>query len=158
MDSHRIPPNLLFVSFLIVSGAYVLSMTLLLVNYYSVAAAFFPETAKHIQTKQSAEMLLADPELVFPSAMFWIVLAVQAISCFVIGWLVTRLAPLAKFNHAIFVAVILLVTFMQMAIGAPSEMQWKFMLLMAACPICTLLGAQWHGQSPLEKNEGREES
>lgn len=143
-EHHSLPPGMLVKSFLTVAGGYVLSVFGLYGLALILASLFFPETLEAIGAEpEDFERQLADrPETILPVALFWPLVMLNAVFSFGLGYLIARLAPFAKFPHCIFLAVILFVSFLQTAIGAPGALQWMIVLFMASAPIAVLLGAR----------------
>lgn len=147
-ETGRIPPNVLFISFSIIAGSYILSVVLMMLQMATASYLFFPETAEFLSTPDlPPEELAANAELAFPQNLFWILLATHSLVCVGLGWLVARFSPLAKFNHTVFLAVILFVSLLQMAVKSPSEIQWMFLVLMVAYPIAIMIGGRLHLRS-----------
>lgn len=149
METERLPTNLLFRSFLIVAGSYVASVIFLFLTYFITTRVGFPETFEFMSTPNlSIEQMQTNAELVLPSALFWIVLCVHSMFCVGLGWVVTRVAPYAKFNHAIFVAVVIFVSCLQTAVKTSGDIQRMTFGMMCVFPIAILIGAKIHGSRP----------
>lgn len=166
MDQERVPPSVLFQSFMIVAGSYMASLVFLFILFGVVSRFYFPETFEFLSRRSvannlndiakdhpervvdpnlSQEQIQANAELIMPSNLFWILLVGQGLFSILVGWFATRIAPYAKFNHAIFVAVILFVSFLQMAVKNSGDLQWKLLVMMCVMPIAVLVGARIQG-------------
>ncbi len=143
-EEYRLPPRTLFISFLLVSGGYVLSVTVLFILAYSLATAFSPETLEAIGNEPAIfeQQLNNNPAEILPQKLYWPLLVLDALACLGIGFAVARLAPFAKMAHSIFLAIIIFIGFLQLAIGAPAGIQWMLIGLMASTPVATLLGGR----------------
>ena len=157
-EEYRLPPRTLFISFLLVAGGYLLSVTVLFVLGFSLAYAYSPETIDAIGSDPAVfeKQLEDDPAKIFPIKLFWPLLGLGALATVGIGFVVTRLAPFAKLAHCVLLAVILFVGFLQQAISTPPSIKWMVLSLMAVLPIATLLGGKlslWYGGTPSSETE-----
>ena len=136
-----------FRSFRVVAGGYALSLVGLFGTGLLLLATVYPEsfaicTSPDIEVFKSA--LENDPRKILPLQFMFIMLAVNALVCFVVGYLVARLAPFKKFVHGVFVAVILFVGFLQWTIGMREDtLQQILMLFMITAPVCVLFGVKF---------------
>ena len=137
------PPAVLFRSFLLVTGAYIVNIVMLLMALAIVAMTLFPESFEILNSEPEEynKVFAAQPEKIFPKAMLWILLLVAGMICFGLGYWVARLAPIGKFSHAIFFAVILFIQYLQLAIGSGESLQTMLILFMAVSPVAALIGA-----------------
>ena len=142
-EEYRLPPRTLFISFLLVSGGYVLSVTVLFILAYSLATVIAPDSIELAKNAANLEQQLNNnPAKVLPQKLYWPLLVLDALACLGIGFAVARFAPFAKMAHSIFLAIIIFVGFLQSAIGAPAGIQWMLIGLMASTPVATLLGGR----------------
>ncbi len=156
-QQYRIPPKLLFRSFLIVGGSYIVfsivygTMLILLANW------FFPETHDFLfvqnTDKPLEELLASAPTLGLPINLFWAWLASTALICVPIGWLASKLPPFAKTHHALFVAIIVFVDRIQAAVKCSGDNQWMFLVMILVFPIAILIGAKMHGGQKIPQGE-----
>ncbi len=142
-EKQLFPPAVLFRSFLLVAGAYILNFIVLGAIGMLIVAKLFPDSFEIMnrEPEQYQAIFEAKPERIFPRELLWILLGVNAAVCFVFGYLVARLAPIGKFSHAVFFAAILFVQYLQFAIGAGAALQTMLILFMGVSPIAALLGA-----------------
>lgn len=150
-DNYRLPPQLLFKSFLIVGGGYLFTMLSWIVTYVILVSLFFPKCAELLSTR--GEQLFAEPEILLPTSLVLMVLAVHSITCALVGMVVSRISPFAKFNHVIFVAVVVFIAFLQNSLNAPHELRLKFIAMMGAFPVAILIGAKIFGASTPSPDE-----
>ena len=59
-----------------------------------------------------------------------------------IGWLVIRTAPFAPFSHAVFLAVLMFISYLQLVIAQPQKQKSMTIVFMIAFPIATMIGAK----------------
>ncbi len=152
MESERLPAGRLFRSFLMIAGGYVAVLgvmfaTLLLVLRFGYPASFELLTG---QPMKEAEMLERMGE-VLPTGLFWSVAAAGAVTAFCCGWMLVAWGGLPGTAHAIFLAIVLFVSGLQMAIGAPPPVRWMPWVLAGILPLAALLGAKlglWGGDRP----------
>lgn len=145
-QDNRLPPALLFRSFLLVAGAYMLNLVVLGIVAVAVLRFAFPESFEilNLEPEKFNSVFEENPDKVFPPEFLWLLLVISSLICFALGYLVARQAPIAKFPHAIFFAAILFVQYLQLAIGATNTLQRMFVLFMAASPIAAVIGANLH--------------
>ena len=148
-DRQPRPPAVLFRSFLLIAGFYVLNILVMGAATVFLLAFFFPDSFEILNADKKAFKTIfeTEPERVFPPVLLWILLGISAAVCFVLGYFVARLAPISKFPHSIFFSAILFVQYLQMAIGATDTMQRMFVLFMAVSPVAAILGANWYLRS-----------
>lgn len=157
-ETYRIPPGVLFKSFVIVGGAYVITAFNLLTLTGLLVINFFPETAELLSQKDiTPEELFADPDTTLPTSLWLMLLVFHSMTCAFVGWLVSRISPFAKFNHAIFVAAIVFVSLLQTALKVPHELRLKLIVMMGVFPIAILIGAKFAGNSSTSTVEAEQE-
>ena len=144
MIDQSIPPGLMFRSFLTVASGFVLVWILFSLIAFFLGWLFFPEYIEFIYLDQAAQqaMMDNDPHAAIPKAMFWAMVVCNFLACLGVGWLVAKTAPFAKFPHAVFLAVILFIMFMQIVISDPPAKKRMDIIYMGALPIAILLGAK----------------
>lgn len=134
--------NALFRSFLLVAGAYIFNLVCLCLIAVGLASTMFPKTMLVFgEPEKFNAAFQADPTSIFPRELIWILLGASVFISFGLGYLVARLAPISKFPHAIFFAMILFGQYLQLAIGAIPTLQTPLILFMATSPVAALLGA-----------------
>ena len=144
MSEPSIPPGLMFRSFLTVASGYVLSQML----FWSIAVVlgmtFFPEFSDWLQLDQTAQkrMMEENPHEAIPTAMFLSLVVLNAIACWGVGWLVAKTAPFARFQHGIFLAVLLFIMFLQIVIADSPAKKRMDAVYMGVLPIAVVLGAK----------------
>ena len=144
LRSHRVPPRVLFASYVMVGGAYVVVVTSILLSAIPISYFFFRDTfdlwgsAPEIVKAASIE----DPTAVMPTGLFWVIWMIAGMVSYCAGWVVARFAAFAKLGHAVFLAVLLFVTYLQLAISAEPDLRWAPILLAGVCSIATAMGAK----------------
>ena len=141
----RLPPGMLFRSFMLVGGAYMLCVTALFVSFFVLLVNGHQEILDLMnegdQDKVQA-VFEADPEALIPRTVFVRLILINTVITFGLGWAVGRVAKFAKFQHAFFFALIVFVTFLQQAVSAPQAARWMFFMLMAAFGVAALAGGK----------------
>ncbi len=141
--SHRLPPGKLMFSFLLVAGAYIVSIAVLFLSFVLLVRNFYPEVDALVRDQDSLHAVYQNnPEAIIPRPLFFIILAINATVAFVIGWLISALAPFAKMPHAFFLAVLVGVTWLQQLIESPDPARWTMLLMMIVLPGAILWGGR----------------
>ena len=147
-----IPPGKLAKSFFLVAGLYTFFIFFFVGTYLLLCFLLFPDVFKNLENPELIQQAMqADPESVLPRKLYWIWLAVNSMLCLALGWTIARLAPFARFPHAVFLAMLIFVSGLQQSIQAPQAMAWMFVLLMGALPIATLYGASFANKAMQEE-------
>ncbi len=120
-------------------------MMSIIVIMIGLGYAFFPEFVEYFNLdKQTQEAIMENnPGDAISRTLFLSSLALTSIACVAIGWFVIRTAPFAQFPHAIFLAVLLFIYFLQIAIADPPLKKSMTLAYMIAFPISILIGAKW---------------
>ena len=144
MNQDPIPPGMMARSFLTVASSLVLVVIASIVCMFGIGLAFFPQFAKFFNEGPEAlkAVMETNPTAAIPPLMFWSAVFATAIICLVIGWYVIKTAPFAHFPHAIFVAVLLFIYYLQMAIGDPEGKKSMTLIYMFVYPLAILVGAK----------------
>ncbi len=160
MNPQSIPPGTMFRSFLTVASAYVMVLFLLIGTTIALGAMFFPEFMAFFEMDEVAQkrMMAEDPKQAIPIAMFWSIVVVNVLTCFGVGVYVVKTAPFASFAHAVFLAVLLFVYFLQIVIQDPAAKKWMDIVYMGAFPIAVLYGAKWALERESQSAVGSESS
>ncbi len=143
-ENFSMPPGMLFRSFLLVAGVYVLVIIVLILAATLLVYGFFPETydaVVNLDPEEFKQLLDNNAEKVFPPEFYWPLVVINAAVCFAGGYLIAWKASFAKFPHAVFLGIILFVGYLQQAIGSPSDIQLMFVLFMGSSPVAVLFGA-----------------
>jgi len=115
-SSGPIPPGQMIHSFSSVALGYLISnffwvgSLLLLVSLPNL----FPEVAAiwALPKEEFQQQLDTDATKVVPNAIFWWVFASGILGSFIAGFVVVKIAPFSRFGHAIFVAVVVFVSWL----------------------------------------------
>ena len=158
MSSDPLPPGMMLRSFLTVASAFVLSVIALIVCTFGIGLNFFPQFAECFDAGPEALKAVMDtnPEKAIPSLMFWIVVAVAVLANLAIGFYVIKTAPFSHFGHASFVAVLLFIYYLQMAISDPPGKKSMTLIYMIAFPLALLVGAKWTINRLVRKHQSEE--
>jgi len=144
LEENELPKtnHTLFRSFMLVAGAYLLNLICMGLITVGLASTMFPKTMLIFDAPEKFNPVFqADPASIFPRELVWTLLGASVVTSFVLGYLVARLAPISKFPHAIFFAMILFCQYLQLAVGAIPSLQTPLILFMATSPVAALLGA-----------------
>ncbi len=148
MQGSPVDPGIFLRSFLAVAGNYVALFFGLLMAMLLIAWAGFPEiyrlwTIPPAEQRQFLDVWENNPEFLFPPGMCWGLIGAAVLLSFAAGVLVAWLAPFSRAGHGVFLAVICIVTFLQIAITQPALPKWLATGLMIVSPIGIVLGSRW---------------
>ena len=140
-EQPAVEPVMMLRSFLTVGSGYMLHIMIFFGIALALGYGFFPEFAAYMDlpAEQQKDLNIADA---IPRAMFLILVVLHSIACLGIGWYVHRTAPFSPFPHAIFLTILLFLTYLQMAMGDPPEKKAMSIIYMIAFPISVLTGAK----------------
>ena len=121
-------------SFLTVASGYVLTLFYVFGSMFLIGSLFFPEFTAFLNLDEAAQqrMMGENPQRAIPLAMFWSIVGFNMLACFGVGWYVAKTAPFAKLPHAIFLAVLLFIYFLQIVIADPPAKKWMDIIYMGA--------------------------
>ena len=93
-EEYSLPPGTLFISFLLISGGYVLSVTILFILAFSLATVYSPETIEAVGSDPAVfeQQLQNNAADLLPQKLYWPLLILDALACAAIGFGVARLA------------------------------------------------------------------
>ena len=160
MSHEPLPPGMMFRSFLTVGSAFVLVYLGHVAITFGIGLNFFPRFAETFEAGQEAlkQAMANNPEQLIPPTMFWITLGLSALLCLAVGFYVVKFAPFSHFNHAIFVAVLLFIYYLQMVIEDPPGKKSMTLFYMVVFPLAVLVGAKWTVDRMIRKYISKEES
>jgi hypothetical protein len=129
-------------SFLLVSTGYLAFMAAVVISSLVLARIFFSEALSiwNSEPDNFNAILAADPGRVFPQALKLVIVLLVTLAGFAIGYLVARLSRAGHQSHAVFLALILFVQFLQVLINAHEALRSSVLLCMVLAPIATLIG------------------
>lgn len=144
MPNNDLTPVMLLRSFLTVASGYVLSIVAYIGVLMVLGISFFPEFAEFMELDKPTQdaVMQNNPETAISPMLFRLTVIGTSIACIGIGWLVIRTAPFAPFPHAVFLAVLIFVYYLQMSIADPPPKKSMTIVYMVAFPIAVLLGAR----------------
>jgi len=147
-SSGPIPPGQMIHSFSSVALGYLISnffwvgSLLLLVSLPNL----FPEVAAiwALPKEEFQQQLDTDATKVVPNAIFWWVFASGILGSFIAGFVVVKIAPFSRFGHAIFVAVVVFVSWLQQLTAgeSPAAFRWMILLSMISMALATVFGGK----------------
>jgi hypothetical protein len=144
-------------SFLTVGSGYVLSIMSFFVIGVALGYAFLPEFVEFLNLDDETQknIMANTPEKAIPNLMFWLVVGLNGLACLGIGWYVIKTAPFAPFPHAVFLTVLMFISFLQMLIEDPPAKKSMTIVYMVAFPLAILIGANWtRGKLVQEESTG----
>ena len=146
MNDHAPPPQVIFLSFMVVGAGYLISNFFWFGSLILLVATdgLFPEAHRVwiLEKEQFNEALAADPHAVVPISLFWCVFFLGILGSLIGGFSVVRSAPFSKYGHVIFTATLVAISWLQQLISGkgPDEFRWMILLSMFAMAGGMLLG------------------
>lgn len=146
-------------SFLTVASAIVLTVIALITFTFGIGLTCFPQFAECFEAgpEALAAAMSTNPEKVIPPLMFWSVVSLTALASMAVGFYVVKTAPFSHFAHAGFVAVLLFIYYLQMAISDPAGKKSMTLIYMVVFPLAVLVGAKWTVNRAIKKYESEDE-
>lgn len=147
-ESQRLPPGVLLRSFLIVGGGYCLSLLFFLASMIAIAAALFPGSYELLMNEEQRASLGEEAVLqILTPGYFWVLWAANVLFNLGLGYAAARIAPFARFPHGLFIALVVLISFLQQSMVQPTDAKWMYVLMMGGFSIAILIGARWGAAS-----------
>ena len=146
MNDNALPPQVVFLSFMVVGAGYLISNFFWFGSLMLLVASdsWFPEAHRvwSLENDQFKEALAADPHQVVPISLFWCVFSIGILGSMIGGFSVVRSAPFSKYGHVIFTATLVAVSWLQQLISGkgPDEFRWMILVSMFAMAGGMLLG------------------
>ena len=131
-------------SFLIIVAAYITYFICLMLLSAAVYATGFPDEGKNIflPPEEFDELKKTDPEKIIPNSFQVILVGINALTAFCIGWLIPKFAPFGLFGHCVFFALVIAVTWFQFGIGGEGLVaKWALLANIAISPVSILVAA-----------------
>ena len=148
MNDNALPPQVVFLSFMVVGAGYLISNFFWFGSLMLLVASdsWFPEAHRvwSLENDQFKEALAADPHQVVPISLFWCVFSIGILGSMIGGFSVVRSAPFSKYGHVIFTATLVAVSWLQQLISGkgPDEFRWMILVSMFAMVGGMLLGGK----------------
>lgn len=148
MNNNALPPQVVFLSFMVVGAGYLISSFFWFGGLLLLVASedLFPEAHRvwSLESDQFTEALAADPHSAVPISLFWCVVAIGFLGSLIGGFSVVRSAPFSKYGHVIFTATLVAISWLQQLISgkSPDEFRWMILLSMFATAGGMLLGGK----------------
>ncbi len=150
-------------SFFVITFHYVILYLGMLMGMLLIARLRFPEIFElwtpgtEAEKDRFADTWENNPEVFFPVEMcLWLIGLAVILSLF-IGFQVAFWAPFSKAGHGIFLAIICIVTWLQISITTYQIPKWLMMALLIVSPLCIViasnLGDRWFSKPPDEVGE-----
>jgi hypothetical protein len=142
-----VQPGLLVRSFLVVALHWMAIIFGLLMSMLLIAWLAFPEiyrlwTLSEDQSQPFYNTWENNPELLFPAGMCWGLIGANAFLSFVAGLSTGWFAPFAPARHGVFMAILLIVTFLQMALSQPELPKWMMAGFLLVSPTSVVAGSR----------------
>ena len=158
MNPPSIPPLLLFRSFLTVVSGFIAGQVLFFLAALAISYFFYPAylNGLFLDPEEYAARMEAAPEEMLPSwGMFAGTLVLTGIVYWWLGFLIARWAPFAQFLHVLFVAMLIVVWFVQAYLeGDFPQKRAMDLLYLILLPIPLLLGGHLAQSSVSDRQEG----
>lgn len=149
MNDNAIPPQVVFLSFMVVAAGCLISFFFMLASILFLPIlfeSFFPDVHRihGLETDQFNEALAVDPLSVVPISLFWCAFIIGILGSLIGGLSVVRSAPFSKYGHVILTATLVAVTWLQTLIAGkiPDEFRWMILTSMLAMSGAILLGGK----------------
>ncbi len=151
-EDYRLPPGIMFRSFLLVAGSYTLLFLFFAISLSTISMLFFPDTYQALVEDKFRD----EPTRYFVPGLFWSVLAINTLVSLGMGWLIVRGAQFARFPHAVFLSVLLFISYLQNVMATPDDGKWMYLIFMVCFPVAILLAANKSAMS-LARREDAEQ-
>lgn len=149
MNDHAPPPQMVFLSFMVVAAGYLTSFFFSLASLVLLPVVFegaFPgvQSIGALKEDEFNAVLAADPYSVVSISLFWCVFFIGILGSMIGGFSVVRSAPFLKYGHVIFTATLVAATWLQTLIAGkiPDEFRWMILMSMFGMAGGMLLGGK----------------
>ncbi len=134
----------LFLSFLLMAGAFITLFVGLVASYVALLAYFSPVAFGLItgEPEQLNKALAENPLVIFPSNVTLLFCVMGTLLAAFVGYCVASLARFGQMSHAIFLALVTFITVLQLAISKPAAPSWLLMSCMILFPLGIVLGGK----------------
>ena len=135
--------KLLLKSFMIVIFCYTLYCTGMVV-IGGVCFSEFVAAASNLEPAEFTKQLQENEEELLKGSRRVPFVALSSLFCFLLGWLVARLAPFSKMVHAVILVLLVAATMFVFATGndTPAEIQRVCMIMVPFAPVAIVIGAR----------------
>jgi len=108
----------------------------------AVVASFFPEYQAMLATARESGESLTEAEVfgAMPRALLFTTTGIAAVLCVLLGMFIGLTAPVGRFVHTIFLAVIVAINYLSGSMAAPPEKKFALMTYLLVLPAAILLG------------------
>lgn len=145
--SQYVDPAHFLRSFFVIAVHYVVLFSGLLLGWLFISMVRFPEVFRLLTLSEKdrdelTEVWEKTPEVLFPTELcLWLIGAGILLSLF-IGLQTAFWAPFSKAGHGIFLAIVCLVSFLQISITQEGVPKWMMVALLFVCPACIVIASQ----------------
>lgn len=153
----RIDPGYFLRSFLVLIVHYVVLFIALLLGMLLIAWIGYPDIYELWNLPRDARQPFHDvwennPQQLFPAGMCWSLVGAGLLLGLLTGLSVAFWAPFSGAGHGVFLAIVCIVTFLQVSITQSQVPKALMMGLLVAAPCGIVLGSRW-GERILTKPE-----
>lgn len=143
-----VDPRYFLFSFIAVVVHYVMLFAGLLFGMILIARIAYPNVFELWNLPPDKRQPFHDawantPEILFPVGLCWGLIGLGFVVAIATGISTAWWAPFSKSGHGVFLAVICIVTFLQISITQPELPKWLMMGLLAACPAGIVIGSRF---------------
>ncbi len=143
MNETPVNPNFFIRSFFVVAFHYVLLFLLLLLGMLGIAWLGFPDIFAVWTDKQLFQDTWdRDPMSLWPASFCWSLVGFNVVLSFLVGVQVAWWAPVPKAAHGIFLAIICIVSYLQIALTQENVPKALIMALLITTPVFVVYGSR----------------
>lgn len=147
-DRTMIDPRYFLFSFIAVVVHYVLLFVGLLLALYLISRVAYPSVFELWNLPPKERQPFHDawantPEILFPVGLCWGLIVSGILISVALGISTAWWAPFSKSGHGVFLAVICIVSFLQISITQPQIPKWLMMGLLAGCSAGIVIGSRY---------------
>ena len=155
MNHSRPDPAFFIRSFVVVALHYVLIFVVLLFSLLAIVWLGFPDAHKlwTSQPETFRKVWEQTPHLLWPAGMCIALICVNLATSFLIGFQLAWIAPYPKSAHGVFLAVVCVISFLQIGFTQSSVPKWLLPALLLTTPIFIVIGSRM-GERVYEKRFG----
>lgn len=143
--SEPVPPIMMLRSFLTVASGYIICLIAFVAIVFGLGYAFFPDFVElqNLDLDAQKEVMDNNPEQAISRTMFLAMLVLNFAACFAVGIYVIWTAPFAHYGHVIFLAILMFVYYLQIAIADPPAKKSMTLCYLVLFPTAVLMGGKF---------------
>jgi hypothetical protein len=148
MPRSPVDPGVFLRSFLVVAGVYCALFFSLLMAMLGLARLAFPEVYRLWNLPPESREQFRDAwenrgEVFFPAGLCLGLIGAALVLSLVAGLLVARLAPFSRAGHGVFLAILCIVTWLQITLTQPQIPGWLGFGMLLVSPAAIVVAARW---------------